>query len=294
MAVYTQLSIEDIQAFLQEYALPLLREHEGIRAGVENTNYALVLQDDSKLILTLFEKRVAEADLPFFMGLMELLAGRGVPCPRPLHANDGAIIRRLKNKPAVLVTFLEGKGVGTIQNMHMSGLGSHMARMHLAGEGYGRMRANALSLAGWAALFDKIKNHADGIAPGLVTELEDELRALKASWPDNLPCGVIHADLFPDNVFYDGGGQLTGIIDFYFACNDFLAYELAICLNAWCFEKTHEFNITKAQLMLRFAACFVFTVMASTSLAPFRCSEARWMNASDTDGTSLETAIHGF
>lgn len=251
MAVYTTLSDDEIRDFLRAYDLPLLDAARGIQAGVENTNYLLTLKNGARYILTLFEKRVAEADLPFFTGLMERLAARAVPCPRPIHAKDGSVITHVKNRPAIIVTFLDGQGAGAIQNAHMSGLGAHMARMHLAGQGFERERPNALSLAGWQALLAKIAPRADELAPGLAAELQAEMQALSAAWPKDLPRGVIHADLFPDNVFYDEKGGLTGIIDFYFACTDFLAYDLAICLNAWCFEKVYEFNITRARLMLR-------------------------------------------
>ncbi len=253
MAVYTALTDDEIWDFLQGYDLAPLAVAEGIRAGVENTNYLLKMQNGARYILTLFEKRVAEADLPFFTGLMERLASRQVPCPMPLGGRDGVVIRRLKDRPAVMVSFLEGRGVSAIQNEHMSGLGTHMARMHLGGQGFELERPNALSLTGWQALVGKIAPRADEIAPGLARELQGEMQALAAAWPppDGLPRGVIHADLFPDNVFYDWNGHLTGIIDFYFACNDFLAYDLAICINAWCFERTYEFNITRAKLMLR-------------------------------------------
>ncbi len=251
MAVYTELSIDEIQALLAAYDLPLLAAAEGIRAGVENTNYRLTLKDNRQLILTLFEKRVAEADLPFFTGLMERLAKSHVPCPMPLHARDGEVIRRVKNRPAILVTFLEGKSVSAVRNAHMSELGAHMARMHCAAQGIEGARSNALSLPGWKGLLQKIGSRADEIAPGLAREMEGEIRLLEALWPHSLPEGVIHADLFPDNVFFNVDDRLTGIIDFYFACHDTLAYDLAICLNAWCFEKPTEFNITKAQLMLQ-------------------------------------------
>jgi homoserine kinase type II len=251
MAVYTELSDDEIRAFLGAYTLAPLARAEGIRSGVENTNYLLVLQDGTRLILTLFEKRVAEEDLPFFAGLMERLAAKGVPCPMPLTAKDGQAIQRVKGKSAILVSFLEGKSTTAISNAHMSGLGAAMARMHLAGQGYERTRANALALAGWGSIVKKITPRADALAPGLAKELESEPQALATLWPKHLPAGVIHADLFPDNVFYDTDDRLTGIIDFYFACNDFLMYDLAICLNAWCFEKASEFNITKARHMLR-------------------------------------------
>lgn len=251
MAVYTALSDAEIAAFLADYALAPLAKAEGIRAGVENTNYLITLHDGTRYILTLFEKRVAEEDLPFFAGLMERLAAAHVPCPMPLRTKGGAVIGGVKGKPAIIVTFLEGRAAGGIEPRHMGELGAHMARMHLAGQGYPVGRVNALSLDGWRTLLAKVAPRADEIAPGLAAELQQEMQALEAAWPRDLPRGVIHADLFPDNVFYGAGEKLTGIIDFYFACNDFLAYELAICLNAWCFERIYEFNITKAQLMLK-------------------------------------------
>jgi len=251
MAVYTELSTPEIEAFLARYALPALKNAEGIRAGVENTNYRLQLADGSQRILTLFEKRVEGADLPFFTALMETLAAGGVPCPKPVVAKDGRALQLLKEKPALIVSFLQGKSLGAIQPAHLGELGVHMARMHLAAGGFTGRRENALGRAGCAALLVRIQDRVDSIAPGLAAKLAHEQDWLQAHWPEGLLQGVIHADLFPDNVFFDEGDTLSGIIDFYFACNDFLAYDLAICLNAWCFEKTGEFNITKAQQMLR-------------------------------------------
>lgn len=251
MAVYTELPLEDIRVLLNDYALAPLALAEGIRAGVENTNYKLLLEDGRKLILTVFEKRVNEADLPFFVGLMERLSERGVPCPSPLRARDGEPLRRVMDKPAMLVTFLEGASVTAIQGPHMTELGHHLAGLHEAALGYERKRPNALSLAGWQNLLDKIYPRLDEIELDLGSELQGELTYLSTFWPHQLQTGVIHADLFPDNVFYGSDHYLSGIIDFYFACNDMLAYDLAICLNAWCFEKTHEFNITRARRLLR-------------------------------------------
>ncbi len=251
MAVYTELSLDDVREILSAYDVPALTAADGIRSGVENTNYKLTLQDGSKRILTLFEKRTSEADLPFFVGLMEQLARQNVPCPMPVRARDGEALRRVKNKPAMMVTFLEGASVTSIQNQHTHELGIHLARMHLAGLDYTTPRANALSLEGWQSLLTKILPRADEIAEGLARELEAEMRTLETVWPKHLTRGVIHADLFPDNVFFGADGKLTGLIDFYFACNDMLAYDIAICMNAWCFEKMRDFNITRAKLLLR-------------------------------------------
>ncbi len=251
MAVYTELSHDEIRHFLGAYDLPPLQEAEGICAGVENTNYLLTLQGGGRFILTLFEKRVAEADLPFFVGLMEELAAKRVPAPMPLRAKDGQAIRTLKGRPAVMVTFLEGKSAVTIKPVHISELGAAMARLHMGALEYKHIRCNSLSLPAWRVLLEKISPHMDEIAAGLAEELQAEMAALESLWPKTLPEGVIHADLFPDNVFYDAEGQLTGIIDFYFSCNDFLSYDLAICLNCWCFEKDFQFNITRAKGLLR-------------------------------------------
>lgn len=251
MAVYTELSHNEVQSLLDEYDVPPLAQAEGIRAGVENTNYKITLQDGTRYILTVFEKRVNEADLPFFVGLMDTLSKGGVPCPRPLHARDGNALRRIKDKPAMMVTFLQGASVTAIQNQHMDELGQHLARMHLAGINHTLTRKNALSLEGWESLADKVTPRADEITTGLGNTLREEITYQRTHWPSHLPHGVIHADLFPDNVFFGTGDKLTGIIDFYFACNDMLAYDIAICLNAWCFEKGRDFNITRARALLR-------------------------------------------
>ena len=250
MAVYTELLQNEIQDFLQAYNLPLLLKAEGIKAGVENTNYLLEFVDSSKLILTIFEKRVNETELPFFINLIDLLANY-IPSPTPIRAKNGEIITRVKEKPATLVSFLQGKSVINIATKNMSELGKYMAKMHLSGQNYAATRQNNLSLAGWEELVAKIGERADEISLGLANELSVALKEISANWVNDLPKGIIHADLFPDNVFFDADNNLTGIIDFYFACNDFLVYDLAICLNAWCFEKDLQFNITKAKAMLR-------------------------------------------
>jgi homoserine kinase type II len=250
MAVYTQLSHEEIKTFLAIYPLPGLATAEGIRAGVSNTNYRLIFQDDTKAILTLFENRVTENDIPFFVGLMEHMANNAIPCPKPIHAHDGNAIQSLKDKPALLVTFLEGKDVNSIENIHVKELGTALAKMHIAAASYTAFRNNTLSAQGWKTLYAHIGNRLNELTPGLEQEIQTEITTLEKEWPRDLPSGVIHADIFPDNVFFDFGNRLTGIIDFYFACNDFFAYDLAITLNAWCFEKDFSFNIEKAKVLL--------------------------------------------
>ncbi|MEQ8355044.1 MAG: homoserine kinase [Kiloniellaceae bacterium] len=249
MAVYTEVSAEEIENFAAEYGLGEVLSFKGIAEGVENSNY-LLHTAEGHYILTLYEKRVAAADLPFFLGLMEHLAARGIDCPVPLHGRDGKALRQLCGRPAALISFLEGLWPRRIQTFHCAALGGAMARLHLAGADFSLRRENALSVAGWRPLLDPCRARADEVQPGLAQALEQELTFLEASWPDALPAGVIHADLFPDNVFFRGA-KLSGLIDFYFACNDYFAYDLAICLNAWCFEQDNAFNVTKARMLLK-------------------------------------------
>ncbi len=222
---------------------------EGIAEGVENSNFRLLTEQGS-YILTIYEKRVDPADLPFFLGLMEHLARHGLPCPLPVHARDGEALRRLAGKPAAIVSCLDGRWPRRIAVQQCAALGEALARLHLATADFTLTRRNALSLDGWRALFAGCRGKADGVEPGLEAEIAAELAELAALWPEDLPQGVIHADLFPDNVFF-AEDRVTGIIDFYFACNDLLAYDVAICLNAWCFEPGGEFNVTKARALLQ-------------------------------------------
>ncbi|MFO1072745.1 MAG: homoserine kinase [Geminicoccaceae bacterium] len=249
MAVYTDVPAEALAGFLEAYDLGRATELRGITEGVENSNFLLATERD-RFILTIYEKRVDAADLPFFLGLMEHLARHGLPCPLPVHGRDGQALRRLMDKPAALVSFLAGSWPRRTTVEHAGAVGEALAALHLAGADFPLTRVNALSFAGWHALFEGCRGKADQVEPGLEAEIAQELAALAREWPEHLPRGVIHADLFPDNVFF-AGSQVTGIIDFYFACNDLLAYDLAICLNAWCFEPDGSFNLTKAQALLQ-------------------------------------------
>jgi homoserine kinase type II len=248
MAVYTEVGDEDLIAFIAEYDLGDVVSCKGIAEGVENTNY-LLQTTLGQYILTLYEKRVKKSDLPFFLGLIEHLAAQDVSCPVPLHGRDGNALRQLCDRPAAMVSFLDGTWPRRIKPDHCSALGAALAQLHVAGDSYPVERPNALSVQAWRPLFDACAARADTVSPGLSTILARELDHLESHWPEGLPTGVCHADLFPDNVFFIGG-DLSGIIDFYFACTDFFAYDLAICLNAWCFERDNSFNITKARLML--------------------------------------------
>jgi homoserine kinase type II len=249
MAVYTEVSDSELEDFLAEYDLGELLACKGIAEGVENSNF-LVHTEKGHFILTLYEKRVAEADLPFFLGLMEHLAGRGISCPLPVKARDGAALRRLAGRPAAIVNFLDGMSVRRPQTGHCASLGAALAAMHAAGRDFPLRRANALSCPAWRPLFDLSRGRGDTVEAGLCGLIAAELDYLEARWPAGLPEGVIHADLFPDNVFFLHG-EVSGIIDFYFACNDLLAYDIAICLNAWCFEPDNSFNVTKARALLK-------------------------------------------
>jgi homoserine kinase type II len=248
MAVYTDVPDEELKIFVADYAIGEVVSCKGIAEGVENSNY-LLRTDSGTFILTLYEKRVAPRDLPFFLALMEHLARRGLPCPTPIHGRDGKALRTLCGKPAAIVSFLDGMWPRRIHPYHCAGVGRALAELHRAVADFGPGRANDLSLAGWERLYAACAPRADEVRPGLAAELKSELDDLKRLWPRDLPAGVIHADLFPDNVFFRGE-TISGLIDFYFACTDFFAYDLTICLNAWCFEADASFNVTKARALL--------------------------------------------
>jgi homoserine kinase type II len=248
MAVYTDVSAEDLSAFLADYDLGELLSYKGIAEGVENSNF-LVHTGSGHYILTLYEKRVAAGDVPFFLALMEHLASRGINCPQPVKNRNGATLGRLCGRPAAVVTFLEGMWMRRPAPRHCAAVGEALARMHLAGADFERKRRNALSVTDWRPLFEQAAERADSLQHSLRATIEKELSHLEKAWPRGLPQGVIHADLFPDNVFFLGD-KLSGLIDFYFACTDTLAYDVAICLNAWCFEPDHSYNVTKGRNLL--------------------------------------------
>ncbi|NBX02673.1 MAG: homoserine kinase [Alphaproteobacteria bacterium] len=276
MAVYTPLSESDIAAFLTRYNVGELVSFSGISEGVSNTNYLinvipsvvegsngdkdpstrkLLAQDDTKkYILTLFEKHYRLEDLPYFTAVMQWWRARGIVCPEPLSMKDGRVLSVLKEKPAILVSFLEGAGVNKITLDHVSQVGKLAAQMHIAGMDFAPTRENRLSLSGWEKLIDDIGPRADEIDEGLFRFICDEYNYLSEHWPSGLPSGPVHADLFPDNVFFTKvfgrAPELSGVIDFYFACHDFWAYDLAICINAWCFDERHRFVPERAQAMM--------------------------------------------
>ena len=248
MAVYTEVTDEALGAFLAGYDLGRVSSFKGIAEGVENSNF-LLITTEGPFILTLYEKRVHEGDLPFFIGLMEHLALRGVNCPQPVRARNGEALGRLAGRSAAIVTFLDGLWLRRPRAEHCGQVGEALARMHEAGADFALRRPNALSIGGWPPLYAAASPRADEVSPGLAGETAAEIDALRRIWPTNLPSGVIHADLFPDNVFFLGE-RLSGLIDFYFACDDFFAYDLGICLNAWCFELGGDFNVSKGMAMI--------------------------------------------
>lgn len=248
MAVYTEVPDGELAAFLKAYDIGDVVSCKGIAEGVENSNF-LMRTTQGSYILTLYEKRVSRSDLPFFLGLMEHLAAKGLSCPTPIKARDGMALRELCERPAAIISFLEGMWPRRPTERHCQLLGGALADLHIKGRDFTIKRPNNLSLAGWRTLVANTYDRADEVAPGLATMIQDELAFLEKNWPQNLDMGVIHADLFPDNVFFLGD-RLSGLIDFYFACTDFLVYDIAICLNAWCFEQKGEFNVTKARLMI--------------------------------------------
>jgi homoserine kinase type II len=255
MAVYTEVSDEALRTFLAGYDLGGLLAFRGIAEGVENSNYAL-RTERGDFILTLYEKRVDPTELPYFLGLMEHLAARGLPCPTPVHGADGQALRELCGRPAAICTFLEGVWPRKVRPEHLAPLGAALARLHACGEGFAVRRPNALGPSGWPRLLDGCRARGDEVAHGLIRELDLHLADILAAWPREgaLPVGQIHADLFPDNVFFlpdtEGRPHVSGLIDFYFACTDLLAYDVAVCLNAWCFEPDASFNVTKARALI--------------------------------------------
>jgi len=248
MAVYTDVAFEDLERLLGDYAIGEPKSFKGIAEGVENSNFFLQTTTGD-YILTLYEKRVSAADLPFFLGLLDHLAIRGVACPLPLQTKSGARWIELNGRPAAVLTYLDGLSLRRPEAGHCAAVGTALAELHEAGRGFPLQRPNALSLAGWHTLADATLAEADSVQKGLAELIASSLKGLDAHWPSGLPSGVIHADLFPDNVLFLHD-QVSGLIDFYFACNDAYAYDLTVMLNAWCFETDGSYNVTKGRALV--------------------------------------------
>ncbi len=245
MAVYTEVADDALGAFLNNFDIGQLVRKTPIAEGVENSNYRIDTTTNS-FILTLFEKRVREEDLPFFMALTGYLAKQGLPVAAPVADNNGEIIKRLAGRPATIVQFLNGRPHMTPSENDCAKLGAVLASLHSSAPGFAQERVNPLSLNGWLELANACRAGADRCAAGLAAAIDDECKFLSASWPSALPRGVIHSDLFPDNVLFDGD-EISGVIDFYFSCTDCFAYDLAVCINAWCFDENGEFQPENAK-----------------------------------------------
>ena len=249
MAVYTQISIDDLNLFLSKYNIDNINEFSGIKGGTSNSNY-LLTADNKKFILTIFEERTNQENLPFYFDLMNHLNAHDIKCPEVIKDKQGNFSNSIKQKHAVITSFLTGSSLEKIKPIHCSNLGLTIAKMHNASEKLNIKRENELGFDKLGIIIEKLKTYKKHIDDEKLKFLEDEFLFLSREISKDLPSGIIHADLFPDNIFFEEN-NLTGIIDFYFSCNDFYAYEIAICLNAWCFEDSNnEFNPTKAKYLL--------------------------------------------
>ena len=248
MAVYTKFTEENIRSILLNYSIGNLNSFEGIQEGIENTNYFLLV-DNKKYILTIYEKRVNEEDLPFFSELMIGLNKSGFKCPVPLLNKKNNAITKFNNKKLMIVSFIEGKAKDILSPENCKAVGMESARMHEITKNFKIKRQNNLSINSWRKIFNSIKEECVKIHEDLPKLIESNLMDVEQNWPDNLPKGIIHADLFNDNIFFKEN-KFSGIIDFYFSCNDFYAFEIAICFNALCFDGPQNnlsFNVTKAK-----------------------------------------------
>ena len=248
MAVYTKLSKDKIKEFFLKYSLGKIINYEEIKEGIENSNY-FIKTEKGKFILTLYEKRVEEKDLPFFIGLMKNLYDKKFPSPKPIINKNGNYISEILGKKAAVVSFLDGRAKKTLNPDECYEVGIYTAKLHLITKNLTGKRINKLSVNSWKKIYNNVKKDCSKIHQKLPTTIEKNLYEIEKFWPKNIPSGIIHADLFPDNIFFKNN-KLSGIIDFYFSCYDFYAFEIAICLNALCFEGRNEnlsFNVTKAK-----------------------------------------------
>jgi len=248
MAVYTKLERQEVEQFLEQYNINNFKDFKGIMEGVENTNY-LIKTSEQDYILTIYEKRVDENDLPFFIKLLSSLSENKFPCPKPIANKNNEKINKIKNKNAALVTFLNGKSKNKITSEDCFEIGKITAQLHEITKKFKISRKNNLSIESWQNIFEKTIKKKIDLDESIIKKTNNYLSYLKGKWPKNLPEGIIHADLFPDNIFFTKN-KVSGIIDFYFACNDFFAYEIAICLNSVCFDNNSTFNMTKAKNLI--------------------------------------------
>ena len=249
MAVYTHVSPSELNDFLGSYDVGSAISFKGIAEGVENSNYLLKTTKGS-FILTLYEKRVDASDLPYFLGLMNFIAGRGVKSARPVLPKSGNPLGHLCGRPAALIEFLDGVSADPPSALQCENAGAALAQLHLAGADFAAIRANHMGPQSWSSLLGAAAPRADTVQAGLASLLNDELLLVLGDWPQNLPQGIIHGDLFPDNVLF-AGDDVSGLIDFYFACTDALAYDLAVMINAWCFAADGTFEADKSAILIK-------------------------------------------
>ena len=248
MAVYTDISDAELEEFLSGYDLGSALVFKGIAEGVSNSNF-LLETERGRFILTLYEARAKAEDLPYFLGLMHWLAVHGYPSATPIADRQGKMLNTVCGKPAALASFMSGLSVRRPTAAHCREAGEGLAWLHMAGAGYPGHRVNDLGHNHWAGMFAPLRASAEALKPGLADTIAQDLTALEQGWPAGLPSGVIHADFFPDNVFFRNS-RFAAAIDFYFACDDLFAYDLGICLNAWCFEADGTFPVTAARAMI--------------------------------------------
>jgi homoserine kinase type II len=249
MAIYTKVDTHEAKFILKNYNLGELKKIQGIKKGIENTNY-LLITTTGKFILTLFEKRVQAKELPFFMNLMLSLNDRKILCPKPIKNKNKKTLFQIKNRQAAICSFVYGKEKNSHTLSECRSIGKNIAKLHMVGKKIKLHRANNLSIKSWIALNQSIKTKANKKIPNIYSFINTLLLDLKKKWPSQLPTGIIHGDLFPDNIFFNKT-KFAGFIDFYFSCSDFLIYDIAICINAMCFDKKIKFNKLKANALLK-------------------------------------------
>ena len=249
MAIYTKVDTHEAKSILKNFSLGELKKIQGIKKGIENTNY-LLITTTGKFILTLFEKRVKAKELPFFMNLMLSLNDRKILCPKPIKNKNKKTLFQIKNRQAAICSFVYGKEKNSHTLSECRSIGKNIAKLHMVGKKIKLHRANNLSIKSWIALNQSIKTKANKKIPNIYSFINTLLLDLKKKWPSQLPTGIIHGDLFPDNIFFNKK-KFAGFIDFYFSCSDFLIYDIAICINAMCFDKKIKFNKLKANALLK-------------------------------------------
>ena len=246
MAVYTKINKGDISFINKQFGIEEIISFQGIKKGIENTNY-LLKSKNKKFILTIFEKRVSNKEIPFFMKLMDKLNNSKINCPKPLKNNNGKYLIKLKNKTACIVSFLKGKDKNKLDLKNCFEVGKIIAQMHLVTKNINLSRKNSMGIKNLDPLLKSIKFRSNKFS-NLEKFLVNNLKEIKKNWPKKLPKGIIHGDLFIDNIFFNKN-KLSGIIDFYFAANDYFMYEIAICINALCFDnKKSKFKINKQKI----------------------------------------------